>query len=357
MSNKVINNDDYDLILEEKEKELKKEKRNKIILGSSLALLLLLGSTAVAAPIISVAVNNKNNLEIKIPDKLTFTNVDITKLIDGYKTEIQTRKLSFNEFQNDLVNITKKYILASNISIGSLVINSTINQDTANNVFNISIEFKNEENRVYQEDGQLDYNVVINNENKTLSLTIANDNSIFEFFNPINLDSIDLSDLKNLLQEKIENQKISNSQKSDLEKLKKIFQDLLGTDQIELPVYEKPNLIIKPIHPNKFESSNSEFIVNGNIVIPDLKFFTLIKFSKLQQLWNALNNLVLNNNNPYSIEEFQEYINQNTNQIKQLIYDNLEYSNKFSINDILNISINENDALDIELNNNYLKYR
>ncbi|MDE6473054.1 MAG: hypothetical protein K2K73_01440, partial [Ureaplasma sp.] len=197
---KFSNIDDYDLILEEKEKELKKEKRNKRILASSLLLLLLLGSTAVVAPIISVAVNNKNNSaninNIKIPSTLTFINSDITTLIDGYKSEIQTRKLSFDEFKQDFINLTKKHIVASNLPIGSIVQSAKITQNAVTRDFNIEIEL--DENKKYLASSELTPATLNKN---TLTITFKeNEKLLGDFFTPIEIDTTILDNLKDQIQ-------------------------------------------------------------------------------------------------------------------------------------------------------------
>ncbi|MDE6473425.1 MAG: hypothetical protein K2K73_03345, partial [Ureaplasma sp.] len=357
--NKFSNADDYDLILEEKEKELKKEKRNKVILGSSLALLLLLGSTAVVAPIISVAADKNNSANInniKIPSKLTFTNSDITTLIDGYKSEIQARKLSFNEFQTDFTNITKKYIVASNLSIGTIVQSAKITQNADTKDFNIEIVL--DESKKYWTNEELTPATL--NEN-TLTISFKeNEKLLGDFFTPIEIDKTVLDNLENQIQEIIDNNKLTDSN-NDLNSIKDLLSPNIDPSQIGNIKYEEPNLIIEPVHPNKFGPSDSNWIVDGNIVIPNLKLYTLIKFSNLQKLFDALNNIIHSDAKQYEPEEFKEYINQNLNEIKQLIYNNLEISNKnkFKVNDILNVLINTNNELIIELNNNnnYLKYQ
>ncbi|MDE6473428.1 MAG: leucine-rich repeat domain-containing protein, partial [Ureaplasma sp.] len=181
-----------------------------------------------------------------------------------------------------------------------------------------------------------------------------------DFFTPIEIDTTILDNLKDQIQSEIEKQKLTSSQKSDLDKLKTVIKNLLHTNQIEVPKYENPNLIIEPISPNKFTPSDSQWIVDGNIVIPNLKFFTLIKFSDLSKLFDALNNAIHTINNKHnSPEEFNQYTNQNLDEIKQLIYDNLGNfnKNKFNVDDILNISINENYELVIQLSTDYLRYQ
>ncbi|MDE6473034.1 MAG: hypothetical protein K2K73_01340 [Ureaplasma sp.] len=207
MSNKAISNDDYDLILEEKEKELKKEKRNKIILGSSLALLLLLGSSAIATPIISVAVDKNNSTNINISSTITFTNEDITKLIDGYKSEIQARKLSFDEFKQDFINLTKNYIVASNVAIDTIVNSATITQNVDTGNFNIEIVL--DENKKYSANAELTPATLNKN---ILTITFkASEKLLGDFFTPIKIETTILDNLQNKTQNIINNNKLTNS--------------------------------------------------------------------------------------------------------------------------------------------------
>ncbi|MDE6473115.1 MAG: leucine-rich repeat protein [Ureaplasma sp.] len=355
---KFSNMDDYDLILEEKEKELKKEKRNKRILASSLLLLLLLGSTAVVAPIISVAVNNKNNSaninNIKIPSTLTFINSDITTLIDGYKSEIQTRKLSFDEFKQDFINLTKKHIVASNLPIGTIVKSAKITQNVDTRDFNIEIVL--DESKEYLASSELTP-ATLNKNTLTISFE-ENEKLLGDFFTPIQIDTTILDNLKDQIQGIIDNNKLTDSS-NDLNSIKNQLRPNINPNQIGNIRYEEPNLIIEPIHPNKFTPSDSNWIVDGNIVISNLKLYTLIKFSNLQELMDSLNSIIHTDTKQYEPKEFNEYINQNLNEIKKIIYTNLKISNKnkFKVNDILNILINDNFELVIQLSTDYLKYK
>ncbi|MDE6473261.1 MAG: leucine-rich repeat domain-containing protein [Ureaplasma sp.] len=364
---KSTNLDNYDLILEDKEKELKKEKRNKRILASSLLLLLLLGSTAVVTPIISVAVNNKNNSannnENKIPNTLSFSNTDIDRLINGYKSEIQDKKLSFEQFQNDFINITKKHIVASNIKIGSLVLESTtIKKDVQTNNLEISIVLDNN-NRNYLTSEELIKAKL--NEN-TLSISFKQADNILtdnDFFTPIDINKIDLSKLKDIVQNKINADKLVNNETS-IGTLKDIIINHLGIskDLIQDIKYEEPQLIIIPKEPHTFVSdTNSDLIVNGNIVLSDIKFYKVIKLTNLETVYNAVNTIINSKNKHYNPDQFRIYLNNNQNEIKKLIFDNLiiQSPEHYSSDNILNIFLDENDDLIInlkDLNANYLKY-
>ncbi|MDE6472993.1 MAG: hypothetical protein K2K73_01100, partial [Ureaplasma sp.] len=316
---KFSNVDDYDLILEEKEKELKKEKRNKRILASSLLLLLLLGSTAVVAPIISVAVNNKNNSaninNIKIPSTLTFTNSDITKLIDGYKSEIKERKLTFNEFQTDFMNITKKYIVASNLLIGTIVKSAKITQNATTNDFNIEVVL--DENKKYLTSEELTPATL--NEN-TLTISFKeNEKLLGDFFTPIEIDKTILDNLKDQIQnwikdnqftkEEFENSINNGSLKDKIKDWLGINKDLIGDIR-----YEEPKLIIEPKEPYTFDTNgNKDLIVNGNIEISNIKFYKVIKFINLGNLFNKINEIIQSTpkGDKTTAEDFKKYLTTN----------------------------------------------
>ncbi|MDE6472792.1 MAG: leucine-rich repeat domain-containing protein, partial [Ureaplasma sp.] len=364
---KFSNVDDYDLILEEKEKELKKEKRNKVILASSLALLLLLGSTAAVAPIISVAVNNKNihnssnsngsnndgsngsnnggsiDIPANIPNQLTFTDSDITTLINGYQDEIKLRKLVYDQFQNDFTNITRKHITASNISIGSLVKNATIQKVVNNNQtnFNISITL-DENNREYfymdLTKAQLNKNV--------LSFTLT-ENTDLTFSTIIKVTVDQLNKIKDEIQKYVDDtglclNNIYYNYNSFVEtivenqlNIKKII-DLTNTE------YEWSKLTITPRFPYVFEcDSVTDMIVDGNIVISDLTSKNrLVIFHNLIDVYNLINDSVFS----YSVDEFKLYLKNNQENFKQFLVDNLVIENNdndFTIDTITNITWDE----------------
>ncbi|MDE6473385.1 MAG: hypothetical protein K2K73_03145, partial [Ureaplasma sp.] len=367
---KLTNNNDYDLILEEKEKQLKKEKRERRIIASSLLLLLLLGSTAVVAPIISVAVSNDKNTSVNnannIPHKLEFTNQDIESLILNFQKEVQSRKLTLKQFKNDFVNITKKYLTASGISIGILIQNATIQKEdvTENSQtktqYNIVIELS-EKDREYNAAQDLTPKAKL--ENNILSLTLIKKDDLV-FFQPNEIMIDKLNNLKKEIQNYIDTNKNTQEEFNNLinnSTLKNEISNWLGIDKslIGEIKYEQSELIITPNQNYSFISNpNSDFIINGNIVVSDLEFFKAIEFINLDKLFSALNKIIHTDNKQYKPEEFKEYLVSHFEQIKRTIYDNLEVANNsnFDLKNILDISLNDQDELIISLNNHYFKY-
>ncbi|MDE6472908.1 MAG: leucine-rich repeat domain-containing protein [Ureaplasma sp.] len=368
MDNKTINNDDYDLILEEKEKERKKEKRNKIILGSSLSLLLLLGSTAVVAPIISVAVDKNNSANINninVPSTLTFTNSDITTLLDGYKSEIQDRKLSLKQFENNLVNITKKYIVASNIEIGSIVQSVTFIENQDSQMYSLNITLEESDKREYLTSEDFSEATLTKN---VLTIKIEEvDKVLGQFYTQSEIiNSNKLNELPQLIKDYINKDRLTKqnfNEQINNNTLKNQIGKWLGpnfnVDEIGSIRYEEPKLIIEPKPFYTFVSDfNTDLIVNGNIEISNVKLYRLIKFINLNNYFQKLNDIIHSiNGNKTSPEDFKKYLEDTHN--KETIYNNLEIANNesFSIDNILNIYLDYyDDSLVIELNDSEDSY-
>ncbi len=361
--NKFSNADDYDLILEEKEKELKKEKRNKVILASSLALLLLLGSTATVAPIISVAVNNKNihnssnsngsndsningsngsnndgsngsnngdsiDTPANIPNELTFTDSDITTLINGYQDEIKLRKLVYLDFENDFANITKKYITASNIRIGSLVKNATIERvKNKKKYFNISITL-DEKDRTYLADKKLSKAKLFDN---LLTFTLK-ENTNLTFCTPIKVTIEQLNNIKNKIQENLDNNRKTIDDPDRNYWVSEIVKNEFWTNSTLITdiKYENGKLIIEPRFPYFFECDfETDMVANGNIIFYDLvQTWKSVIFTNLDKLYETINDFV----SEYTYAEFNEYLANNLDFFKKFALDNLENLNNYEVN-------------------------
>ncbi|MDE6289699.1 MAG: hypothetical protein K2L64_02945, partial [Ureaplasma sp.] len=72
---------------------------------------------------------------------------------------------------------------------------------------------------------------------------------------------------------------------------------------------------------------------NTNIMtisVPNLEFYTTYTFSKLNDIYNAFNNIILNSK--YTQVEFENYFNENIEAIKELVAKNLWTSNTQNIN-------------------------
>ncbi|MDE6289694.1 MAG: hypothetical protein K2L64_02920, partial [Ureaplasma sp.] len=103
------------------------------------------------------------------------------------------------------------------------------------------------------------------------------------------------------------------------------------------------NLVINlsPASNTKFSiSSSSNFELNENVlIIKNFIFSTITNFTRLNDLYNAINNEIQTRN--FTSSDFETYVSQNESAIKQLIADNLYISqtDKFDINNINSVSM------------------
>ncbi|MDE6472872.1 MAG: leucine-rich repeat domain-containing protein, partial [Ureaplasma sp.] len=118
----------------------------------------------------------------------------------------------------------------------------------------------------------------------------------------------------------------------------------------------QPNTLFKFIP----ESPNN-IVVNENIQIQNLMFYTGRTFVDLQLLYNVINNYIIDSSRKFTPIEFSNNIPQNLDSLKLLIVKNLKTSNAnpIGIDEIEKLSLNSDNNFVITLNKqigNYFKY-
>ncbi|MDE6473407.1 MAG: leucine-rich repeat domain-containing protein, partial [Ureaplasma sp.] len=110
----------------------------------------------------------------------------------------------------------------------------------------------------------------------------------------------------------------------------------------------QPNTLFKFIP----ESPNN-IVVNENIQIQNLMFYTGKTFVDLQLLYNVINNYIIDSSRKFTVNEFKNNIPQNLDSLKFLIAKNLKTndSSAIGVDEIGSLSINSDNNFVIELNN------
>ncbi|MDE5599711.1 MAG: hypothetical protein K2I49_02130, partial [Ureaplasma sp.] len=188
----------------------------------------------------------------------------------------------------------------------------------------------------------------------------------FAFNSVINL--IKLDDLFNSIQNLIFSNGFSQSEFSiyvtqNQESIKELVANNLylsqsnkfKTDDIISVLMRNSRLVIT-LNPDIEYSAekNSNVILNNNLLtIYNFEYHQIINLTKLDVLWNAINDYIANYARKYTIDEFKNAITVSPNDIKKLVKSNLyiNINTTIALDKITNVSINENNQLEITLDN------
>ncbi|MDE5599824.1 MAG: hypothetical protein K2I49_02705, partial [Ureaplasma sp.] len=304
---------------------------------------------------IKYSANNTANVVLS-NNSITISNIrysTITKLVkldvlhSAIQAEITSRKFTSAEF-GDYLNTNNqsiKAIIANNLYISE---NNTIGSGLISNVTysngTLNVGLVRQNGIKYAIDNNLNFSL---NDNV---LTISN----FNYFTIVSLSN--LSNLHTAINNDISSNKITSSEfsnyvQSNQSSIKQIIANNLwvannttiSSTQIGIISSNGQNLVVNLL-PNlntKFSmSSNSNFELNENVLtIKNFTFTTVTNFTKLSDLYNAVNNDIRTKN--YNSSEYSSYVTSNQTTIKELIADNLYTSsiNKFSVSNINSVSM------------------
>nr|MDE6472980.1 leucine-rich repeat domain-containing protein [Ureaplasma sp.] len=134
----------------------------------------------------------------------------------------------------------------------------------------------------------------------------------------------------------------------------------ISVNDIKTINYTGQYLEITPVELKKFSSdnSNSTFIVNDEIHVNNLRFYSETNLVNLSRLYTALNLYITDEQRKYTVNELKDVLANSPAEIKTLISNNLNTASSGMIdeNDIRELSVNENNELIITLNGDYIKY-
>ncbi|MDE6473062.1 MAG: hypothetical protein K2K73_01480, partial [Ureaplasma sp.] len=272
------------------------------------------------------------------------------------------RKYTAQEFSTQITNNNDEI---KNIVLNNLYISQTetIDPDKVSKVsFNaenqLEITFTNDyikyqfaENDNFELDG---YKLLVKNLTFYTAANITNDN---------------LNNLGTKIQEYInkpENQFLLSEFQSQIDSrnFKKVIADALSisSDAIGNVIYSSDTLKIQPANLYKFvPDQQSSLIVGNNIQIQNLMFYTGKTFINLQNLYNAVNNYIIDSSRKFTAKEFKNDITTHMSDLKTLVIRNLQTSNAgaVAVDEIDDISLNADNNFVITLNDksgNYFKY-
>ncbi|MDE6473393.1 MAG: leucine-rich repeat domain-containing protein, partial [Ureaplasma sp.] len=115
----------------------------------------------------------------------------------------------------------------------------------------------------------------------------------------------------------------------------------------------QPNTLFKFIP----ESPNN-IVVNENIQIQNLMFYTGLKFINLDNFYNVINNYITNSSRKFTTKEFGQDLKTNLDSLKLLIAKNLssEQGTNIGVNEINSLELNSDNNLVITLNTQSTQY-
>ncbi|MDE6289266.1 MAG: hypothetical protein K2L64_00710, partial [Ureaplasma sp.] len=309
----------------------------------------------------------ENNI-LTIKNLNYYRNITLTRLnslFSAVQSEIKNKKYTSSEFAKyvETNNITLKNIIVSNIYISNT---TTIN---ANQVSTISydngivkIQLSPLENTKYSIDDS-DANITFSN--NVLSINSLSYATIINF---TKLDS-----LFNAVQNEINNQKqtadeFNNYVLNQNEQIKTIVTNNLfigsnttiQANQISSVSTNNNNLEItlENIELIKYsaDTNNNISLVNDKLIISGLSFYTINKLTNLSTLHSAIQNEITTRK--FTSSEFSNFMNTNSQVIKNIIVDNLYVNSNVSIDSGLISSVTYfNGSLRVNLvNQNKVKY-
>ncbi|MDE5599729.1 MAG: hypothetical protein K2I49_02220, partial [Ureaplasma sp.] len=126
----------------------------------------------------------------------------------------------------------------------------------------------------------------------------------------------------------------------------------LPVEQINSVSYINENLRIDLNPPENvkysIDNNNNVSLLNNIITVSNFTYFTDVKLTKLDVLYNAIQNFIVNK--MFTLSEFEKYINENLEDVKRIISNNLFISNVSTISETLIESVSyENNQIKVML--------
>ncbi|MDE6473333.1 MAG: leucine-rich repeat domain-containing protein [Ureaplasma sp.] len=304
-------------------------------------------------------------------DTLTIQNLKFFRIVDLIKLDdlfsslqsfIDTSKYTVNELNNNL-DLLKNHI-AANLYI------SETDTISLNQIINVSFE-TDDVLRVSLNGEYIKYNLTsnINIELENTDLLIKNLN----YYKAYDFDNLD--NLFNAIQDQIKNNQYTIEEfesylSADIDSFKNLIANNLYISENETLSVDKiininfdntTNVLDIELDADYLKYSittnNHITLTNTTLTISDLNYYSTIEFVDIDLLFNTLQNTI--NNSKLTADEFKDYVNvTNTDNIKNLIVDNLMTTNNtpIELSNILSVIVNENYKLEITLNVDYIKY-
>ena len=266
----------------------------------------------------------------------------ITDNQDTLKTEFAS-KIYINEYEN---------IPASQITSIALDENNQVKVSLDSNYIKYNVELY--ENVSFENDELVIKNLVYYNAIKFTNLTTLFDaiqNEIqtskftkMEFSSYVTNNN---EDLKSLI---ANNLYISDSEKLSVDNIVSVSFD---SNSNQLSIVLNDNYLKYSIN-----TSDNITLTGYTLTISNLRYYTLIKFTSINTLFNAIQNKISSSSNKYTVSEFRNYVTNNNDEIKKLVANNLSISptEKLNESNIVSVSLNESNDLEIALNSDYMKY-
>ncbi|MDE6473426.1 MAG: hypothetical protein K2K73_03350, partial [Ureaplasma sp.] len=265
--------------------------------------------------------------EINVTNLKFYTAQDLVNLENLY-TRINnyiidsSRKFTVSEFKNDIqFNETKiKDLVAQNLYISE---NQKINP---NDVLSVSFNETLKQLEINLASNYKKYNLVPTNNVslKNNQLIISN----FTFYEGIEIEPTKLDNFQTNIQgfiNELANQYTLNEFTNQIDStgFKNLIVASLGIPSAAINEikFENSTLIINSTDMKKFVSnSTSNILDNGEIKVNNLKFYTEQNLVKLDNLYNSINNYIINANRKFTSVEFSNYTNTiDNNAIKNLV--------------------------------------
>ncbi|MDE6472970.1 MAG: hypothetical protein K2K73_00985, partial [Ureaplasma sp.] len=301
-----------------------------------------------------------NNLRFYVSKSL-FNLEELYNAINSYIINTN-RKFSTKEFNNYLINskIEAKQLIADN-----LYISETQTMDVSD-INDLVFDETNKILKIVLNNNYIKYDLASTTNASVRNNVISVSN--LQFYTPLITTDQNIQNLKQNIQNYIN--LVSNcfsleefNQQLNSINFKREIANYLSIDINGIGEILFSNGILKIKASNFFKFVSDSIIGSNNIIdgisIDGLQFYTIHELTNLENLYNVLNNYILEPSKKYTSVEFEDEVQQNNIAIKNLIADNLyiAQNQKIDPNDILDIKFNEMlKQLEITLANNYVKY-
>ncbi|MDE6289858.1 MAG: hypothetical protein K2L64_03760, partial [Ureaplasma sp.] len=219
--------------------------------------------------------------------------------------------------------------------------------------------------------------ITLDNNYRKYDLTSTNNVSLnqniisisnFTFYTAYQTTDAKLNNLKNNIQDYINLSSNQFSLEEFTSQLNSVdFKNQVATylsipaNAIDTISYNNNTLIITPIPMVKFTSdtvSSSTNIIN-QISVSDLKFYSFTDLIGLENLYNVLNNYIIDTSRKFTAKQFADQVNDNNATIKSLVTSNLyvDENNKIDPSLVTSVTFNETSKqLEVTLNSDYKKF-